>query len=884
MQVTGIEYRPIRRLALALACGASSMVLSSVAFAQEAPVKRTVSDREEGATTLGEVLVTARRVEENLLDVPVAITAIGADDLRKKGVTNPVEIQFHAPSIQMQTAFGRLVGGFAIRGIQGGTTTYFAEMAGGPTSIPSNSLFDIASVQILNGPQGTLFGRTNTAGAVLTEPQRPKFNVFEGFVDVTAGSLGLSQQTAVLNVPLIDDRLAFRIGVNRKHIDGYVEVIGTGAQLNETDNYSIRASLNYKSENGRFTNYAVLDYFNADQTSAGFIAVAYNPDVAAFNLPANITAPNGLTQGTARFGGVCATAVANGLQSNVNACIDQRLQLAATFRPLLQAEVNRVQQGGNDAVRFTQGGDAGFPLVEYLNLYTFVNHTAYDFGDLGWTTLSVKNIFGYQAVNGSAGWQIDGVGGEVFSAISGSGVFSAANSANQRTVPGDQARGYFTKSPYVPYYTDELQVRGSIGEGFIDWNLGAYYDLRRRPKNTQGIQNIARSNGGIFLPTFGFTPSFAFQNGGDTTSKAAFAQGTVDLSRFAPFISGLSFTAGVRKTWDKSVNYSITPRIDLATGQILPTTIQTVARTQSSGYNTNYSIDAKVTDDTLVYVTKRTAYVPGGSNTVLAAQGLPNFKPTFNPANVKDIEVGLKSDFNIGDASIRVQSAFYQTAFTDIFVTVFGSVGGVTATFTSNAAAAKLRGAEFQVGVGLGNLELTGVYSYSDAKFTKWLGSDPLNLIRPGNPRCIDPSGPVCLLDLSNSTFPAIPEHQGSLTATYYLPLSDAVGQLSVSGTAYYQTRAFHTTQGTRNIEAFGPLIGVEAVLNSQSRAPFERYNLRGEWRNVYGSAVTLAAFVNNITDYNYAISSVSVLQSLGTAVNLYGEPRTWGLQFRYEF
>jgi iron complex outermembrane receptor protein len=861
------------------------LALSSAALAQDAPVATGQSARQDSGTTLGEVVVTARRVEENVLDVPVAITAIGAEDLREKAITNAIEIQFHAPSIQMQTSYGRLVGGFAVRGIQGGTTTYFAEFPGGATSIPSNSLFDIASVQVLNGPQGTLFGRTNTAGAVLTEPQRPRFNVFEGSVEAMAGNLGQQQLTAVLNVPLIDDRLAARVAINRKHVDGYTKVIGSTEKLNETDNYNIRASVNYKSDSGKFTNYAVLDYFHADESSAGFVAVAYNPNVPFFNLPASIDAPNGLAVGTANFGAVCNTAIANGLQTSLNGCIDQRLRLASTFLPLLRNEVNRVQNGGNEALRYTAGpSDAGFPLTEYMNNITFVNQTAYDFGDLGFTTLSIKNIFGYNAINGSAGWQIDGVGGRVFSAISGLSVFSNANSANQRTVPGGQAQGYFADSPYVKYFTDELQVRGSAFTGLLDWSVGAFYDLRQRPKNLEGIQNIARSNGGVTLPTFGFTPSFSFQNGGDTTSQAVFAQGTVNLDQFVPMIAGLSFTAGYRKTWDKSVNYFITPSTNIATGQYLPTGARTVARTQSNGVNTNYSIDAKLTEDTLLYVTSRKAYVPGGSNTVLAAQGLPNYQPTFGPTNVKDIEVGLKTQFPLGDARIRLQSALYKTDYTDIAVTVFGSVAGVTATFTANAAAAQIKGAEFQASVGYGNLDLTAVYSYADAKFTKWLGSDPLNLILPGNARCINPASAVCLIDLSNSTFPAVPEHQGSVTATYHLPLADEVGEVSISGTAYFQTRVFHGTQGTRNIEAFGPLIGVDAVLNSQSRAPFERYNARVEWKNVYGRPVTLAAFVNNITDYNYAITNISVLQSLGTAVNLYGEPRTWGVQFRYEF
>lgn len=880
MQVT---RRHGQRLAIVLACSASSFALSSQALAQNAPAQRTTADA--GGPAVEEVLVTARRVEENLVDVPVAITAISSEDLREKAISNPIEVQFHAPSIQMQTSYGRLVGGYAVRGIQGGTTTYFAEFPGGPTSIPSNSFFDIASVQVLNGPQGTLFGRTNTAGAVLTEPQRPRYNVYEGFVEALAGNLGQQQLTAVINVPLIEDRLAARFAVNRKHVDGYTQVLNSGEELNELDNYSIRASLNYKSAGGQLTNYAVLDYFHADQSSAGFIAVAYNPANPFFNLPASIDAPDGLAVGTSRFGAVCATAVANGLQATVNGCIDQRLRTAAAFLPLLRNEVNRVQSGGNEALRFTAGpSDAGFPLVEYMNNVTFVNQTAYDFGDLGFTTLSIKNIFGFNAINGSAGWQIDGVGGRVFSAISGLSVFSNANSANQRTVVGGQAQGYFADSPYVQYFTDELQVRGSINDGFIDWSVGAFYDLRRRPENLEGIQNIARSNGGVTLPTFGFTPSFSFQNGGDTTSKAVFAQGTVDLSQFAPMISGLSFTAGWRKTWDKSVNYFITPSTNIATGRFLPTGAPTVARTQSNGINTNFSLDAKLTDDSLLYITRRTAYVPGGSNTVLAAQGLPNYQPTFGPARVKDIEIGFKGDFRVGPMSLRFQSALYQTDYTDIFVTVFGSVAGVTATFTSNAAAARIRGAEFQLSANVGNWDVSGVYSLADAEFTEWTGSDPLNLIRPGDPRCLNRLSAVCLLDLSDSTFPAVPERQGSVTVTYNVPVPDDVGRISLSSTWYSQTRVFHSTQGTRNIEAFGPVIGIEPVLESQSRAPFDRFNARAQWANIHGSPVTLAAFVNNITDYNYAITNISVLQSLGTAVNLYGEPRTWGVQFRYEF
>lgn len=79
-------------------------------------------------------------------------------------------------------------------------------------------------------------------------------------------------------------------------------------------------------------------------------------------------------------------------------------------------------------------------------------------------------------------------------------------------------------------------------------------------------------------------------------------------------------------------------------------------------------------------------------------------------------------------------------------------------------------------------------------------------------------------------------------------------------------------------------LNAIGEVEQSQGQAPYGIVNLRLEWSNVYGSRVNLAAFVNNLTDYNYAVSSISVLQSLGMAVNLYGTPRTVGVELQYKF
>src|SRR3546814_2981160 len=115
---------------------------------------------------------------------------------------------------------------FAVRGLAAGVTTYFSDApcCGGIASAP---FMDIASTQVLNGPQGTLFGRSSAAGAVLIYPQRPVLNTYGGSVDVTIGNYGRTQFTDIANLPLIEDHLAVRLAVNSNHINGYTKDLNT---------------------------------------------------------------------------------------------------------------------------------------------------------------------------------------------------------------------------------------------------------------------------------------------------------------------------------------------------------------------------------------------------------------------------------------------------------------------------------------------------------------------------------------------------------------------------------------------------------------------------------------------------------------------------------
>ena len=856
----------------------------------DAQTTQVAQAEQSTSSPLGDVIVTARRVNENLQKVPIAVTAIDSRQITRQAIIDPVRVQFASPSVQSNTVYNRIVGGYAVRGIAN-TGSYFAEVSGGPTTIQSAPFYDLDSVQILNGPQGTLFGRSNIGGAALFEPKRPQYNTFGGHVGAIVGGLGLNRQYAAVNIPIVDDHLAIRIAGSRYHLNGFTRVIGTNDRLNETNNFAGRIGIAWKADR-IISNYTLLDYVGVRQTSAGWVLRAYNPNIASFNLPTSISAPNGLAVGTANFGSACTAAVAAGLQSSVTACIDQRLQLAATFLPKLRAEYQRVEAGGNAALRYTGGPlDAGVPLKEYLNQFFGVNQTLLDFGDIGPTTLSIKNILGVQAGNGTSGWQIDGIGGTIFSALSGGGgSFFYSNSGNQNAVVGGRAQGYSADSPYVKTTTDELQVRGVIGEKLLSWNLGGFYSYTGLPKNLSAIQNIARTNGGIYQPAYGFVASFNFQNGGYILQKAVYTQETLDLGWLVPFIDGLRLTGGYRYTWDKTLAKFRLPILTTATGRFTPGAALPDRITESSGSNTTVSLDAQINSRLLVYLASRTAYIPGGINTVVGGEQIPNYRPTFSPQRVTDYELGIKSDFKLGPASVRLNAAAYQLDFKDIVQLIFASVtepNGATrtATFSLNAAAARMRGLEFQGQFAIGDLSGGVNYAYTDARFVRFEASDPLGLIGVGNPRCLSssPAG-QCLLDLSNSAFPNIPKHKVNGSLTYTIPMAAADENIALTASAAYQTRRYFGVQATRNIEAFGPSIGLNAVRESQGQGAYAILNFRADWANVGGSRFTLSAFVNNATNKNYSISSVSVLQSLGTAVNLYGDPRTFGLEGRFDF
>ncbi|HKT78154.1 MAG TPA: TonB-dependent receptor plug domain-containing protein, partial [Sphingobium sp.] len=182
-----------------------------------------------------DIIVTARRSEERLQDVPISITVFNQEQLTKRNVAVATDLATYTPSLSVNQRYGPEKASFAIRGFNQTNNTaptvgmYFAEVVGvraqgGTTSgntVGAGAFTDLANVQVLKGPQGTLFGRNTTGGAILLTPQKPT-GEFGGFVEGTYGNYDQVRLTGALNIPLADT-FKVRLTVERNSRDGYMK-------------------------------------------------------------------------------------------------------------------------------------------------------------------------------------------------------------------------------------------------------------------------------------------------------------------------------------------------------------------------------------------------------------------------------------------------------------------------------------------------------------------------------------------------------------------------------------------------------------------------------------------------------------------------------------
>lgn len=206
----------------------------------------------EGATSENTVVVTATRREQALQDTPIAITAVGEEDLQQQNIVSTADLQRVAPTLMIQNSNSETLGStIRIRGV--GTTGNNSGLEGAVgvfidgvyrqrAGLAMNNLFDIQRIEVLRGPQGTLFGKNTSAGAISVVPNTPQLGGFDASVKLGVGNFDNREVTGMLNAPIGEDAAA-RISGTWQQRDGYIEDVRTGRDSFNKDRQLVRGML-----------------------------------------------------------------------------------------------------------------------------------------------------------------------------------------------------------------------------------------------------------------------------------------------------------------------------------------------------------------------------------------------------------------------------------------------------------------------------------------------------------------------------------------------------------------------------------------------------------------------------------------------------------------
>jgi iron complex outermembrane receptor protein len=205
---------------------------------------------------LENVLVTARRREERSQDVPLAISVLNAAALESTGTINVGKLTQLQPTVQFYSSNQRNSAvnirglgapfGLTNDGIEQGVGIYVDQVYYARSAAATFDFLDVDQVEVLRGPQGTLYGKNTTAGAVNITSRKPTFTT-EGTAEVSYGNLDLVQARGSISGPIIDDKLAIRVGASYTDRKGTIRNTVTGNDINEQNNVGGKAQLLFKA-------------------------------------------------------------------------------------------------------------------------------------------------------------------------------------------------------------------------------------------------------------------------------------------------------------------------------------------------------------------------------------------------------------------------------------------------------------------------------------------------------------------------------------------------------------------------------------------------------------------------------------------------------------
>ncbi|MEE4154580.1 MAG: TonB-dependent receptor [Erythrobacter sp.] len=811
------------------------------------------------------IIVTATRRAQDVQDIPLAVTAIAPQQLEAQRVVNIQQIAALAPSFtasQAQLASGSVV--LRVRGIGTTSNNIGFESAvgifvdGAYQSRPGVALsefVDVERVEVLRGPQGTLFGRNTSAGALNITNVRPDVTEFGGFVNAEYGAFNEISLQGAVNAPLIKDTLAVRLTGAYRERDGFLTVVDrTGAEIGETndaDQWLVRGQIGWDTDSG-LRGRIIADFSNSQSSCCGAVELYQSPLVTGGAFAAVGLGANG-------GNGQPNVATTPFDQTSFEEAMDDRI-VSANFAP--RADIDN----------YGVTGEVEFPLSDSADLIfigSWRKYESFEQYDSDFTGLDIFNVDALELE--------------------------------------------------LETWTAELRLQGEAVDGRLNYMIGGFYSDETIDQSIGfALGSDYDRNFGAFLgAAAGATPlqTFTGVNPAGTTTTNRFQQEALSYAIFThnsfEIVDGLELTLGARYSFEEKdggftqtannnqvcpatlgalgaiggVNPALVPAFvglgcfgftapaDLpqAAALPLPRTFQAEFDDEELIYTVKlgYEFDGM----TNVYASFTHGYKAGGINldTTAAVGGAD---PTFRSELVDAYEVGLKTRL-IDNAVVLNIAAFWED-FTDFQVLEFTG----TAFQTFNVPKARTRG-----------IEIESVIRPTD-ELTFNVGGTFLEADYPEDcagtqtaPQVIS----LCGFDLTNA-----PQVVALMGGTWEKPISDNLeffftGQVRLEGDQRTSTQGI-VPPSAAQIAALGADAAVAAqpliIADVQDGKAF--INLRAGFRFGPEANYAIEGWVTNLTDevvrgvtFNTTLRGTGAINSRSAFVL---PPRQYGVTLRARF
>ena len=282
-------------LALAWTAPAAAQTAATDPAAQPASPTEQASTEQSGDDAAADIIVTAQGRAQILTDVPVAVSAVSAEALQLSGATDIRALNQLAPSLLVSSTGSEANGSARIRGIgtvgdnpglESSVAVFIDGVYRSRSGIGLNELGEIDRIEVLRGPQGTLFGRNASAGIINIVSKQPTFDGIHGMAEATYGNYDFWRLQGAINLPL-GETLAARVdGVYAKR-DGFYNDINNNIDVNNRDRYFVRGQLKFEPSSD-FSVRIIGDYTKRDERCCGatYVDRSVEPSVGNLNNPA----------------------------------------------------------------------------------------------------------------------------------------------------------------------------------------------------------------------------------------------------------------------------------------------------------------------------------------------------------------------------------------------------------------------------------------------------------------------------------------------------------------------------------------------------------------------------------------------------------------------